>query len=65
MKGIQYVTDDSGKRTAALVDLREWGEEWEDFIDGIESEREPREPSVSWDVLKREMQDEARGSVRT
>ncbi len=57
MKGIQYVTDDTGARVAALVDLAEWGEEWQDFLDGIEAEREPREPSVPWRELRAEMEE--------
>jgi len=64
MKGIQYVTDDTGKQTAALVDLEEWGELWQDFLDGLEAEREPKEPSVSWSSLKIEMEDDVRASVR-
>ncbi len=64
MKGIQYVTDDTGKQTAALVDLEEWGDLWLDFLDGIEAEREPKEPSVSWSLLKKEMEAEVRRSVR-
>ena len=31
MKGIQYVVDDSGEKTAVVIDLREYGELWEDF----------------------------------
>ena len=56
MKGIQYVTDDTGARIAALVDLAQWGEEWLDFLDGLEAEREPKEPSVAWRKLKSEME---------
>ena len=33
MKGIHFVVDDTGKKKAVLIDLEEWGEEWEDFYD--------------------------------
>ncbi|NQS97066.1 MAG: hypothetical protein HQ591_01290 [candidate division Zixibacteria bacterium] len=31
MKGIQYVMDDRGKKTAVIIDLSVWGEVWEDI----------------------------------
>ncbi len=33
MKGIQYLVDDTGKKTAVVIDLQQWGELWEDFQD--------------------------------
>ena len=35
MQGIQYVTDTHGKRIAVQIDLRKYGELWEDFYDGL------------------------------
>jgi hypothetical protein len=46
MKGVNYLTDDAGKRTAVLLDLRRHGRLWEDLYDRliVESRRvEPRE----------------------
>jgi len=60
MKGIQYVTDETGARTAALVDLAQWSEEWQDFLDGLETKREPKEPSVPWHQLRAEMEEASR-----
>ena len=34
LKGVQYVTDSAGKRTAVLISLEEWGELWEDIYKG-------------------------------
>jgi hypothetical protein len=31
MTGIQFVTDDKGRRTAVLIDLKKQRELWEDF----------------------------------
>ena len=33
MKGIQFVVDDKGEKTAVLINLQEHGELWEDFYD--------------------------------
>lgn len=33
MTGIQYITDDKGNRTAAVINLKEHEELWEDIMD--------------------------------
>src|ERR1035441_10404565 len=38
MTGIQFVTDEKGRRTAVLIDLRKHRAIWEDFWDGLVSE---------------------------
>jgi hypothetical protein len=56
MRGVQYVTDENGERTAVLIDLKKNGELWEDFHDYIisrEREKETRETLAS--VKKRIM----------
>jgi hypothetical protein len=55
MKGIQFVTDETGKRTAVLISLDEWGEIWEDIYDVLVSESRKDEPTVAWEDLKAEM----------
>lgn len=32
MKGIQCLRDDTGKKTAVVIDLEEWGELWDDIF---------------------------------
>ncbi|MDI6791923.1 MAG: hypothetical protein QME81_03525 [bacterium] len=54
MRGIQFVTDGLGKKTAVLIDLKEWGELWEDFYDALMSESRKNEPTISWEELKAE-----------
>jgi hypothetical protein len=34
MTGIQFVTDDKGRKTAVLIDLKKHKAIWEDFWDG-------------------------------
>ena len=50
MTGIQYLTDESGKKTSVLIDLKKWGKLWEDFVDAMiikERRKEPRETLAS------------------
>lgn len=61
MKGIQFVTDDTGKQTAVLISLDEWGEIWEDIYDILVSEARKNEPTVAWEDLKAEMEREESG----
>jgi hypothetical protein len=58
LKGVQYVTDSTGKRTAVLISLDEWGELWEDIYDVLVSQARKDEPTVAWENLKAEMMSE-------
>ena len=54
MKGIQFVVDESGNKTAVLMDLQQWGELWEDFYDILVSKERQEESEISWEELKYE-----------
>ena len=46
VKGIEFIVDDEGQKKAVLIDLKKYGEAWEDFYDTLrvkERESEPRE----------------------
>jgi len=51
-RGIQYVTDESGHRTAVILSLEEWGEVWEDFLDVLIAESRASEPRVPWEHVR-------------
>lgn len=55
MRGVNYLIDESGKKTAVMIDLRAWGKLWEDFQDVLVSESRKNEPRVDWEVLKKEL----------
>lgn len=55
LKGIQYLVDSTGKRTAVVISLEEWGKLWEDFYDVLVSEARKNEPVVEWETLKAEI----------
>ena len=38
VSGIQYVTDEKGRKVGVLIDLKKHGAIWEDFWDGLVSE---------------------------
>jgi len=58
MKGIQFVVDDTGEKTAVIIDLAEWGEVWEDFYDILVSKSRKDETVISWEELKAERKQE-------
>lgn len=38
MKGINYLTNDAGERTAVVIDLKLYSDELDDFLDGLEAQ---------------------------
>ena len=55
LRGVQYLVDESGERTAVVISLKEWGQIWEDFYDVLVSESRKDEPTVPWKNLKAEL----------
>ena len=53
MQGINYVTNEDGKRVAVLIDLKKHGEIWEDFYDGLTAKRRENEPRESLESVKK------------
>jgi hypothetical protein len=47
--------DESGERVAVVIDLKEWGDLWEDFFDVLVSESRKEEFTVDWETLKVEI----------
>ena len=52
MQGIQYVTDDKGQKIAVQIDLKRFGEIWEDFFDNLLSRQRSDEPRESINSVK-------------
>jgi len=53
MTGIQFVTDDKGRKTAVLIDLKKHGAVWEDFWNGLVSESRRNEKSIPYQEYRR------------
>lgn len=46
MDGIQFITDDKGRKTAAVIDLKKHKALWEDFEDVLVSRSRSKEKSI-------------------
>jgi hypothetical protein len=53
VKGIQFVVDENGEKTAVLIDLRTHGELWEDFYDSLIASQRANEPRESLEDVER------------
>jgi hypothetical protein len=49
MKGVNYITDEEGKKTAVVISLKNYKEEVEDFLDGLGSQSRAEESSVDFE----------------
>jgi PHD/YefM family antitoxin component YafN of YafNO toxin-antitoxin module len=56
MEGIQFVTDEQGQKTAVLIDLKQYGELWEDFYDSLIAARRADEPRESLAEVRQRLQ---------
>jgi hypothetical protein len=53
MKGIQFLFDDAGEKTAVLIDLKKNSELWEDFYDCSLAKKRAAEPRESLKSVKK------------
>jgi hypothetical protein len=52
MTGIQFVTDDKGRRVAVQIDLKKYGSVWEDFWDGLIAESRSKEKAIPYEEYR-------------
>ncbi len=52
MQGIQYVTDDKGKKVAVVIDLTKYKDLWEDFYDSLTARLRAKEPRYSLEAVR-------------
>ena len=55
MTGIQFLTDEKGRKVAVQIDLRKHRPLWEDFYEGLVSERRRKEKGVSLETVKADL----------
>ncbi len=60
MKGIQFVTDDKGQKTAVLIDLKKYGEFWEDFYDSLTAAERADEPRETLEFVRKRLQQQGK-----
>jgi hypothetical protein len=52
MTGIQFITDEKGRRTAAVIDLKKHRALWEDIEDVLVSRSRRHEKRIPWEKVK-------------
>jgi hypothetical protein len=55
MEGIRFLTDEKGRKLAAVIDLDRYGKKWEDFYDQLVAEQRKDEKSLPFDVVRRRL----------
>ena len=55
MTGIQFITDDKGRKTAAIIDLKKHRALWEDIEDVLVSRSRRHERRISLDRVKADL----------
>lgn len=55
MEGIQYLTNDKGEKIAVQIDLRRYGDLWEDLYDSLVARDRTKEPRESIASVKRRL----------
>ncbi len=53
VKGVQFVVDNLGRKTAVQIDLKKQGRLWEDFYDHALAKQRTSEPRESLESVKR------------
>jgi len=52
VRGVQFVVDNSGRKTAVQIDLKKQGRLWEDFYDRAVAKKRASEPRESLESVK-------------
>jgi hypothetical protein len=55
MTGIQFVTDEKGRKVGVLIDLKKHGAVWQDFWDGLVSESRRKEKGIPLEKIKADL----------
>jgi len=55
MTGIQFVTDDKGRKVALQIDLKKYGALLEDFWDGLISQSRRHEKGIPLEKIKADL----------
>jgi hypothetical protein len=53
VKGVHFVVDGSGRKTAVQIDLKKQGRLWEDFYDRALAKQRASEPRESLESVKK------------
>jgi hypothetical protein len=62
-KGVQFVVDEHGNKTAVVINLKHYSELWEDFYDCAVAQSRKNEPRESLQSVKKRLM--TRGKIRS
>jgi PHD/YefM family antitoxin component YafN of YafNO toxin-antitoxin module len=60
MRGIQFLTDEDGRKTAVLIDLKKYGELWEDIYDTLLARQRAKEPRETLESVRRRLREQGK-----
>ncbi len=52
IRGVKFLFDERGERTAVMIDLRQGRGLWEDILDVATAKSREREPAESWATVR-------------
>jgi hypothetical protein len=52
IRGVRFLFDERGEKTAVMIDLRQGSGLWEDILDVATARSREREPSESWTAIR-------------
>lgn len=55
MEGIQFVSNDKGKKVAVLIDLQKYSDVWEDFYDGLLARKRAKDPRENLSTVRKRL----------
>ncbi len=55
MKGVQFLVNEQGEKTAVVIDLKKNSDLWEDLRDGALARQRAKEPRETLEVVKRRL----------
>jgi hypothetical protein len=63
MEGIQFVTNDKGRKVAVMIDLQKYGELWQDFYDSLTARLRANEPRETLASVKKRLRKQGKLNV--
>jgi PHD/YefM family antitoxin component YafN of YafNO toxin-antitoxin module len=55
IEGIQFVTDDKGKKVAVLIDLERYGKLWESIYDQLLAEERANDKRLPYETVRKRL----------
>jgi hypothetical protein len=55
VKGVQFVVNEEGQKTAVVIDLKKHSELWEDFYDAAVARQRQHEPRDTLEAVKKRL----------